>query len=99
MNVLPFDKQVRIISALAEGCSIRATERLTDTHRDTVMKLGIKVGTVCDRLHNNMMRDLQVNCLQLDETWAFIQKKQKRVEAHHPQEQGDCYLWLALDAN
>ena len=37
MNVLPFDKQVAIISALIEGCSIRSTERLTGVHRDTIM--------------------------------------------------------------
>ena len=29
MNVIPFEQQVAIISALTEGCSIRATERLT----------------------------------------------------------------------
>ena len=28
MNVLPFEKQVHIISALTEGCSIRSVERI-----------------------------------------------------------------------
>jgi hypothetical protein len=44
MNVLPFDKQVAIISALTEGCSIRTTERLTGVHRDTIMRLAARVG-------------------------------------------------------
>ena len=43
------------------------------------------------------MRELQVSRLELDETWAFIQKKQHHVQPHHPPEQGDCYLWLAFD--
>jgi hypothetical protein len=38
MSVTSQETQVRIISALTEGCSIRATERLTGAHRDTVMR-------------------------------------------------------------
>ena len=34
MNVLSRDKQIAVISALTEGCSIRATERLTGIHAD-----------------------------------------------------------------
>jgi DNA-directed RNA polymerase specialized sigma24 family protein len=37
-NILPQDRQAAVISALIEGCSIRATARMTDTHRDTVMR-------------------------------------------------------------
>ena len=44
MNVLPFDQQVTVISALTEGCSIRAVERLTGVHRDTIMRLAARVG-------------------------------------------------------
>jgi len=36
------DQQIAVISALTEGCSIRATERLTSIHRDTIMRLGIR---------------------------------------------------------
>ncbi len=43
-NVLPIDKQVAIISALAEGSGIRQIERITGVHRDTIMRLGVRVG-------------------------------------------------------
>ncbi len=36
MNNLPRDKQIDIIAALTEGMSIRAVERLTGVHRDTI---------------------------------------------------------------
>jgi hypothetical protein len=36
MNILSRDKQIAVISALTEGCSIRSVERLTDIHRDTI---------------------------------------------------------------
>ena len=98
MNVLPKAKQVAVIAALTEGCSIRATERLTDTHRDTIMRLGVRVGEGCARLHDGMMRNLQVNLIQMDEQWAFIGKKQKRVRKDDPRELGDCYVWIALDS-
>ena len=39
-NVLNTDKQIAIIAALAEGSSIRAIERMTGVHRDTIMRLG-----------------------------------------------------------
>ncbi len=45
-NVLGKDKQIAIIGALAEGSSIRSIERMTGTHRDTIMRLGVKVGKV-----------------------------------------------------
>ena len=74
MNVLPFEKQVQIISALTEGCSIRSTERMTGVHRDSVMRLG-RVGQGCENVHNRYMRDLQVNLIELDKQWDFIQKE------------------------
>lgn len=98
MNVLSFETQVRIIAALTEGCSIRSVERLTEVHRDSVMRLGVRVGEGCARLHDRMMRDLQVNLIELDEQWDFIGKKQKRVRQGDPDEMGDVWLFVALAA-
>lgn len=44
MNIFLFEKQVSVVSALTEGASIQATERLTGVHRDTVMRIGVRVG-------------------------------------------------------
>jgi hypothetical protein len=38
-NVLNADKQIAIISALAEGSSIRSIERITGVHRDTIIAI------------------------------------------------------------
>lgn len=74
---------------------IRSTERLTLIHRDTIMRLGLRVGAACTTLHDVMMRNLHVSQIQLDELWSFIGKKQRRV---HPGEwdKGDLYTFLAL---
>jgi IS1 family transposase len=98
MNALSLERQTRIISALCEGCSIRATERLTETHRDTVMILSTRVGKGCERLHDRLMRDLQFGVIELDEQWDFIGKKQKRVRQDDPAEMGDVWLFVALAA-
>jgi IS1 family transposase len=97
MNILPFEKQISAISALTEGCSIRATERLTGIHRDTIMRLGVRVGEGCPHLHDGMMRELQVPILELDDVWGYVGKKQKRAERHEI-EKGDQYTFIALDA-
>ncbi|MGH9345310.1 MAG: hypothetical protein ACRD19_16310 [Terriglobia bacterium] len=98
MNLLPFDQQVRIIAALTEGCSIRSTERLLAVHRDSIMRLGVRVGEGCARLHDRMMRDIQCNLIELDEQWDFIAKKQRHVQADDREECGDVWLFVALAA-
>ena len=96
MNVLPFDKQVAIIAALTEGCSIRATERLTDTHRDTIMRLGLRVGQACAQLHDRHMHSLHVNRIEIDEVWSYVGKRQRRRMPILGAEFGDQYLFTAL---
>jgi IS1 family transposase len=96
MNILPVDKQIAVIAALVEGCSIRAVERLTDIHRDTIMRLGVRVGQGCGRLHDATMRNLQVPRIELDEIWSFVGKKQRRITADDGADIGDQYTYLAL---
>lgn len=98
MNVLPIEKQVQILSALTEGCSIRATERLTGVHRDTIMRLGVRVGQGCAQVHDSLFRNLNVPLIEMDEIWSYVGKKQRRVtEMDNPAEQGDQYIFTALD--
>lgn len=97
-NVLPFDKQVSVIAALCEGVSIRATERLVDVNRGTIMSLGVRVGMGCAALHDSLMRNVRVSLLEFDEVWSYIGKKQKRLTAADAPEKGDCYIFTALDA-
>ena len=41
MNVLSKEKQQIVIGSLAEGASIRSTERFSGIHGDTIMRLGV----------------------------------------------------------
>lgn len=79
-NILSIDKQVRIIGALAEGSSIRAIERMTGVHRDTIMRLSVRVGQGCTPILDEKMRNLSCRQLQFDEIWGFIGKKERHEE-------------------
>jgi IS1 family transposase len=96
MNQLPRDKQVEIIGALTEGCSIRAVERLTGIHRDTIMRLGFTVGVGCAKLHHALMRDVRVNRIELDEIWQYVGKKRGQIKEGDPITIGDQYTFIAL---
>jgi IS1 family transposase len=98
-NVLSTDKQIAVIGALTEGSSIRSIERITGVHRDTIMRLGVKVGQGCATLLDAKMRDLDCHYLQFDEIWGFIAKKEKHVSVDgDPQECGDVWTFCAVDA-
>ena len=45
VNVLKQEKKIQVLNALVEGCSIRSIERMTSVHRDTIMPLGVEIGT------------------------------------------------------
>src|SRR5436190_23980856 len=80
MNRTPLARRTQIINCLVEGNSIRSTERMTDTHRDTIMRLLVKVGTGCAALANDQMRDLNCRRIQCDEIWSYVGKKQMRLQ-------------------
>ncbi len=88
MNILSRDKQIDIIAALSEGMSIRTVERLTGIHRDTIMRLGARVGRGCAELHDRMMVGLRTGRIELDELWQFVGCKQKRVTPQRPAGEG-----------
>lgn len=96
MNILTREKQIAVISALTEGCSIRSTERLTGVHRDTIMRLGVSVGIGCAKLHNALVRDIRVNRIELDEIWSYVGKKRNQVQPGDPNTVGDQYTFIAL---
>ena len=98
MNRLSLARRTQIIGALVEGNSIRSTERMTDAHRDTIMRLMVEVGTGCAKLQNEIMRGLTCERIQVDEIWAFVGKKQKQVRPEDNRRRvGDQWTFVAVD--
>lgn len=72
MNRTPLARRTQIIHSLVEGNSIRSTERMTDTHRDTIMRLLVEVGEDCAKIMDERMRDLSCRRVQVDEIWTYV---------------------------
>lgn len=99
MNRLSLGRRAQIIGALVEGNSIRSTERMTDTHRDTVMRLMVEVGNGCENLMSEQMRELPCKRLQVDEIWAYVGKKQRQIKREDDRSRvGDQWTFVAIDA-
>ncbi len=96
-NILKTEKKVAVISMLCEGSSIRAIERITGIHGDTIGRLALRVGDACKKIMDEKMRGLTCKQIEVDEIWGFIgakQKNAKRAGAY-----GDAWTFIALDAD
>lgn len=71
-NTLPTEKKIMATHMLCEGSSIRAIERMTGVHRDTIMRLGVRMGEGCQKLLDEKLRGLSCPQIQVDEIWGFI---------------------------
>jgi len=98
-NILPMEKKVAVISALAEGSGIRQTERITGVNRETIMHLGVRVGQGCAALLDRKMRGLSCRHLQVDEIWGFIGKKERHLRPDDDPTLGDVWTFCAIDSD
>ncbi len=98
MNKLSFEKRVRVISALVEGCSVRATSRLTGVAKGTILRLLAEVGTACAEYQSRVFRNLPCKRIQCDEIWSFCYAKAKNVPVEKQGQfgYGDVWTWVAL---
>jgi IS1 family transposase len=101
MNRLDIATQAKVISCLVEGCSIRATVRMTGVALNTIAKLLADIGRACDDYHDANVRNLKVRRLQCDEIWCFIGAKAKntRIEKKAKFGWGDIWTWVGIDAD
>jgi IS1 family transposase len=101
MNQLSTEKRTRVIAALVEGNSIRATVRMTGVAKNTVTKLLRDIGTACSKYQDRTLRNLPCKRLQLDEIWSFVYAKSRNVPESKLCEPhvGSVWTWVALDAD
>jgi IS1 family transposase len=91
-------RRTQIIGALVEGNSIRSTERMTNTHRDTIMRLMVEVGNGCAALANDQMRNLPCQRIEVDEIWSYVGKKQTHLKPGDDRRRlGDQWTFVAID--
>ena len=94
---LPMDKAETILKMLVEGISIRSIERLTEVHRDTILRLLVKAGERCEKLLGEKIVNVPVKDVELDEIWHFCFKKQKALRLGDDPSFGDSWCFTAID--
>src|ERR1039458_3922141 len=101
MNRLSREKQTQIIAALVEGNSLRATARMMNVSKDTVMKLQVEAGYACADFQDKAFQNLTCKRVQVDEIWAFCYAKEKTVPSDKQGKfgYGDVWTWAAIDAD
>jgi IS1 family transposase len=91
------EQQAQVITLLTEGMSVRGVERVTSVHRDTVLRLLVRVGEACHKFTDETMRDLPCEHVQLDEQWTYVGKRQRRLgPSDDPARVGDFWIWSAI---
>lgn len=96
-NELKSENKAQVVSLLCEGSSIRSIERITGIHRDTVMRLGVRIGQACAKIQDEKMRGLSCKQIEVDEIWGFVGAKRKN--AVRAGQFGDVWTFIALDAD
>src|SRR5882762_3626627 len=97
-NILQKEKQIAVISGLAEGMSMRALSRVTGVHQDTICRLAVRIGQGCAKVLDAKLRNLECHYLEFDEIWGFIGKKEKHRRETDDPTLGDVWTFCAIDA-
>jgi IS1 family transposase len=70
---------------------------MTGIHRDTVMRLGVRVGQASAKIMDEKMRNLNCANIEVDEIWGFIGAKRNNATATG--NYGDVWTFISLDAD
>ncbi|MEX0711386.1 MAG: MT-A70 family methyltransferase [Pirellulales bacterium] len=91
--VLTADKKLSVVHLLVKGNSIRSTVRLTGVHRDTIMRVLMRVGNQCRELLDERMRNKEpvmtlpglkgrFSTILCDPPWRFQNRTGKMAPEH-----------------
>jgi len=86
------DKACQVVHLLCEGMGIRAIERFTGLHRDTVLSILESAGEHCARLLDARIRNVNGSWLEVDEIHTYVLKKEVNTD-----ETGEFFTYLSAD--
>jgi IS1 family transposase len=100
MNRIPFDKRCAVVRCLVDGCSVRATVRITGVSKNAIQRLTRAMGEAVLEYQNNVLRNLTCKRVQADEVWCYCYAKDKNLPAtmRGTPGVGSIWTWTAMDA-
>jgi transposase-like protein len=93
---VPMEKAVQTVHLLCEGMGIRAISRFTGLSQPAVLNILETAGQKALRLLDQQIRNVEVESVQCDEIFAFVQKKEFNNKLNDP-DVGTQYTYLAVD--
>jgi hypothetical protein len=81
VNKLSIQSRARVVSALVEGNSVRATVRMTGVAKRTVSRLLVELGEACSRYQDKAFVNLKCKRIQCDEIWDFHLREGKKLHS------------------
>ena len=80
---------------------MRAISTIEDVSLNTVKKILADAGRACMAYHDEVVRGVRSERIQVDEIWSFVYAKQAHVERAKsaPPDAGDAWTWTAIDAD
>ncbi|MCB9840202.1 MAG: DDE-type integrase/transposase/recombinase [Phycisphaeraceae bacterium] len=99
MRRITTQQRVSVVKALVEGCSIRATARMTGVSKPTILKLLLGLGRVCLSHEDNAIQMVECEHVEADEVWGFVHCKAKKAPTAKGgiDHVGDAWTWYAVD--
>ncbi|MFZ3211007.1 MAG: hypothetical protein WA188_05785 [Terriglobales bacterium] len=89
----------QILQLMLEGMSIRAICRFTGVDKNTITSVLNTAGEKARHVFDGRIRNVRPAFVQMDELWGFVHTKEQHLGDDDPQEWGDAYVWLAIDAD
>jgi transposase-like protein/IS1 family transposase len=90
-------KVVQIIKLLCEGMGVRATARLVDCHRDTVLAVLEEIGGKCAPLLDARVRYVKSRFVETDEIYTYVGRRKRHNLPDEP-DRGEFFTFLSVDA-
>jgi transposase-like protein len=81
--------------------SVSSMMRMTGVAKTTILRLVVQFGEVCQKFHDERVKELKTRRIQMDEVWAFVGSKEKNTSPLKKAEMkwGDAWTWTAIDAD
>jgi hypothetical protein len=95
MNKLPFAKKLEIANSLIAGVSLRETAKTCDISVNTVSKFLYDIGRACQIIHDESVRKLSSEIIDVNEVCSYSTKKRYKHDYCLPN--ADEYVFFAID--
>jgi len=91
-----FGQACRVVHLLCESMGIRAIQRITGLHQETILNILETAGQRAAAFMDAKIRNVNASVIQADEIHSFVYSKQQNTDGRHIN-RGDQFTYLSVD--